>query len=134
NRPTSPTALTLCFTLPPPSRLRQRCSIAGVSGLARLGASESRPVRRLRTPPTPRTMRGGPKWRNWQTRRTQNPVPFGECGFDSHLRHRTVERDSQYAESLDDVEGNAEGNWPSGDSTAVPKDVPAAASRDDARR
>ena len=29
-----------------------------------------------------------PKWRNWQTRRTQNPVPFGECGFDSHLRHR----------------------------------------------
>src|SRR3954447_13831913 len=29
----------------------------------------------------------GPKWRNWQTRRTQNPVPFGECGFDSHLRH-----------------------------------------------
>src|SRR5919106_4948233 len=30
----------------------------------------------------------GPKWRNWQTRRTQNPVPFGECGFDSHLRHR----------------------------------------------
>src|SRR4051794_34654861 len=28
-----------------------------------------------------------PKWRNWQTRRTQNPVPPGECGFDSHLRH-----------------------------------------------
>jgi hypothetical protein len=28
-----------------------------------------------------------PKWRNWQTRRTQNPVPLGECGFDSHLRH-----------------------------------------------
>src|SRR5665213_3367376 len=28
-----------------------------------------------------------PKWRNWQTRRTQNPVPSGECGFDSHLRH-----------------------------------------------
>ena len=28
-----------------------------------------------------------PKWRNWQTRRTQNPVPFGACGFDSHLRH-----------------------------------------------
>src|SRR3954471_12309781 len=28
-----------------------------------------------------------PKWRNWQTRRTQNPVPFGEWGFDSPLRH-----------------------------------------------
>ena len=35
-----------------------------------------------------------PKWRNWQTRETQNPVPFGECGFDSHLRHsaRTIAR------------------------------------------
>src|SRR6059058_736494 len=31
-----------------------------------------------------------PKWRNWQTRRTQNPVPLGACGFDSHLRHRTA--------------------------------------------
>jgi phosphofructokinase-like protein len=31
--------------------------------------------------------RAWPKWRNWQTRRTQNPVPLGECGFDSHLRH-----------------------------------------------
>ncbi len=30
---------------------------------------------------------GRPKWRNWQTRRTQNPVAFGPCGFDSHLRH-----------------------------------------------
>src|SRR5262249_50107004 len=29
----------------------------------------------------------GPKWRNWQTRRTQNPVSLGTCGFDSHLRH-----------------------------------------------
>src|SRR4051794_11984488 len=39
----------------------------------------------------PRTMGEAPKWRNWQTRRTQNPVPFGECGFDSHLRHLIVE-------------------------------------------
>ena len=31
-----------------------------------------------------------PGWRNWQTRRTQNPVPSGECGFDSHLRHRRI--------------------------------------------
>ncbi len=29
-----------------------------------------------------------PEWRNWQTRRTQNPVSFGTCGFDPHLRHR----------------------------------------------
>ena len=36
----------------------------------------------------PKYHASGPKWRNWQTRRTQNPVPFGECGFDSHLRHR----------------------------------------------
>ena len=28
-----------------------------------------------------------PKWRNWQTRGTQNPVPARACGFDSHLRH-----------------------------------------------
>ena len=31
---------------------------------------------------------GEPKWRNWQTRRTQNPVPERACGFDPHLRHR----------------------------------------------
>src|SRR5215203_6102481 len=31
--------------------------------------------------------RRGPKWRNWQTRRTQNPVPERACGFDPHLRH-----------------------------------------------
>ena len=36
---------------------------------------------------------GEPKWRNWQTRRTQNPVPERACGFDSHLRHgRCVRR------------------------------------------
>ena len=27
-----------------------------------------------------------PEWRNWQTRGTQNPVSFGTCGFDPHLR------------------------------------------------
>jgi hypothetical protein len=26
-------------------------------------------------------------WRNWQTRRTQNPVAFGPCGFDSLHQH-----------------------------------------------
>src|SRR6266852_1622227 len=35
----------------------------------------------------PSTMPARPKWRNWQTRRTQNPVPERACGFDSHLRH-----------------------------------------------
>src|SRR4051794_22222740 len=40
--------------------------------------------------PRPGYDRRRPKWRNWQTRRTQNPVPLGECGFDSHLRHSRV--------------------------------------------
>src|SRR4030095_14066069 len=31
--------------------------------------------------------RRAPKWRNWQTRTTQNRVPVRVCGFDSHLRH-----------------------------------------------
>ena len=29
-----------------------------------------------------------PGWRNWQTRRTQNPVPAREWGFDSLPRHQ----------------------------------------------
>jgi hypothetical protein len=32
-------------------------------------------------------MTPAPKWRNWQTRTTQNRVPVRVCGFDSHLRH-----------------------------------------------
>ncbi len=31
-----------------------------------------------------------PKWRNWQTRTTQNRVPVRVCGFDSHLRHHSI--------------------------------------------
>ncbi len=31
-----------------------------------------------------------PGWRNWQTRRTQNPVPATACGFDSRPGHRWV--------------------------------------------
>src|ERR1700730_2731438 len=72
------------FTLPPPTRFRfpRKCF-------------EGR-VFRATAPFSSATKPGGnaavydgraPKWRNWQTRRTQNPVPFGECGFDSHLRH-----------------------------------------------
>ena len=30
-----------------------------------------------------------PGWRNWQTRRTQNPVPAREWGFDSLPRHHS---------------------------------------------
>ena len=43
----------------------------------------------LRSPSRCRIIRGlpKPKWRNWQTRWIQNPVPSGECGFESHLRY-----------------------------------------------
>src|ERR1700684_3803174 len=35
----------------------------------------------------------GPEWRNWQTRRTQNPVAARPCGFDPLLRdHFHVKR------------------------------------------
>ena len=29
-----------------------------------------------------------PGWRNWQTRRTQNPIPARECGFDPLSGHQ----------------------------------------------
>ena len=32
-----------------------------------------------------------PKWWNWQTRRTQNPMFARTCGFKSHLRHQQKE-------------------------------------------
>ncbi len=60
-----------------------------------------------------------PEWRNWQTRGTQNPVSFGTCGFDPHLRHRR--KASGHAESVlrprsriarESREGNTEGNTP----------------------
>jgi hypothetical protein len=35
-----------------------------------------------------------PKWRNWQTRRIQNPFPARGCGFDSHLRQSVSPRES----------------------------------------
>src|SRR5712692_5467665 len=31
--------------------------------------------------------KNAPEWRNWQTRRTQNPVAARPCGFNSLLRH-----------------------------------------------
>ena len=39
-----------------------------------------------------RTRVARPKWRNWQTRRTQNPLFARTCGFDSHLRHNSKSR------------------------------------------
>src|SRR5713226_4529475 len=32
--------------------------------------------------------KNAPEWRNWQTRRTQNPVAARPCGFNSLLRHQ----------------------------------------------
>jgi histone acetyltransferase (RNA polymerase elongator complex component) len=32
----------------------------------------------------------GPEWRNWQTRRTQNPVAARPCGFDPLLRDQQI--------------------------------------------
>src|SRR5947208_9020362 len=77
----------LLFTLPPWSpvhpcldrRTRRRC------GVDKYRPSMGRIARRNGV--SGATVRAGPKWRNWQTRRTQNPVPFGEWGFDSPLRH-----------------------------------------------
>lgn len=31
-----------------------------------------------------------PRWRNRQTRRTQNPVMVTSCGFDPHPRHQIL--------------------------------------------
>src|SRR5438874_3315407 len=33
--------------------------------------------------------------------RSQNPVPFGECGFDSHLRHLELPRTAGMADLLE---------------------------------
>src|SRR5436305_12279967 len=96
NSPITPTALKLYFTLPPPSPVCANGVRSGaVSGLGRSDASgsECRDAcgERKRRVHDARTMGAQPQWRNWQTRRTQNPVPFGECGFKSHLRHcRTI--------------------------------------------
>ena len=73
------------FTLPPPTRFHfsaERCSEGRVFRAPAPFSSATKSGRNA-------AVYDGwaPKWRNWQTRRTQNPVPSGECGFDSHLRH-----------------------------------------------
>src|SRR5436305_11347562 len=80
----------LLLTLPPPTRSDFRGRTGGEYPLLLTDFQATR-FRFGSVSPAPPTMERKPKWRNWQTRRTQNPVPLGECGFDSHLRHRTVE-------------------------------------------
>jgi hypothetical protein len=41
-----------------------------------------------------------PGWRNWQTRRTQNPVGATPCRFDSYARHQVPCCYSVYSRSL----------------------------------
>ena len=66
--------------LPPTSRQ--------VSGEPARLATQRGPSSRLQLfPEGAATMGRAPKWRNWQTRRTQNPVGETPCGFKSHLRH-----------------------------------------------
>jgi hypothetical protein len=80
---------------PYPTRLHFRSTLAAGGGwsaphpgwgtrLARALDTRLRPDHRA-------TIRQRPEWRNWQTRGTQNPVSFGTCGFDPHLRHLRLE-------------------------------------------
>jgi hypothetical protein len=48
--------------------------------------------------------RAMPKWRNWQTRTTQNRVPVRVCGFDSHLRHHAFRNRVNLLRVLPEVE------------------------------
>src|SRR5229473_219588 len=47
-----------------------------------MGLAESR------TRDTCAILDASPGWRNWQTRRTQNPVAARPCRFDSYARHQ----------------------------------------------
>src|SRR5829696_5347522 len=84
NSPKNANAFELVLTLPPPSPVADP-----TRGLIR-GSIRSSCARRNREQQR-RYSDLAPEWRNWQTRRTQNPVALGPCGFDSHLRHLTVE-------------------------------------------
>src|SRR6266536_6143503 len=81
--PISAASESLLLTLPPQSPTGRVHRGPRPAAGASIG-----PFHRPFQPASAATVAGTtPKWRNWQTRRTQNPVPFGECGFDSHLRH-----------------------------------------------
>src|SRR6266550_8706051 len=84
-RPISAASKCLLLTLPPPSSiplLRRTAPSGPCRESPSIGAS-----RWLMQARTGATVAPAPKWRNWQTRRTQNPVRETSCGFESHLRH-----------------------------------------------
>ena len=81
NRMGQPTVPRTPLPRRPPEHLRRLASRP-----AKPASGPGSGVQRRREVPS----RSKPKWRNWQTRRTQNPVPLGECGFDSHLRHHST--------------------------------------------
>ena len=41
-----------------------------------------------------------PEWRNWQTRRIQNPLTFWSCGFESHLRYQPFDDEPSLLRAL----------------------------------
>ena len=47
----------------------------------------------------PVDFRVGPGWRNWQTRRIQNPLAERSCGFKSRPGHNQVNRRADRAEA-----------------------------------
>src|SRR6266498_5522879 len=105
--PISAASESLLLTLPPQSPTGRVHRGPRPAAGASIG-----PFHRPFQPASAATVAGTtPKWRNWQTRRTQNPVPFGECGFDSHLRHLMVVRNWLEGAPLDERRGNAGGNW-----------------------
>src|SRR5207249_7749891 len=81
--PTRPHTENFLLTLPPPTR-----SDISERTRGRVFRAQA-PFSIVRSPGRKAAVYDGraPKWRNWQTRRTQNPVPERACGFDSHLRH-----------------------------------------------
>src|SRR5919204_6452482 len=85
-KPISAANENLLLTLPPPLPTR-RVHRGPRSPRGRKYRPFRQPIstdkRRYSDPTTP-------KWRNWQTRRTQNPVGETPCGFDSHLRHSSA--------------------------------------------
>ena len=52
------------------------------------------------TPTTPIHSGPAPEWRNWQTRRIQNPLAARSCGFESHLRYLPSSRPAKPALAL----------------------------------
>src|SRR5437588_7712591 len=82
-KPISPASESLLLTLPPQSPTGRVHRGPRPAAAASIG-----PFHRAFQPTSAATVAATtPKWRNWQTRRTQNPVGETPCGFESHLRH-----------------------------------------------